>query len=253
MNDSIFKNTNDFGHREARENGDVNEFLKVLKSRRSVRVFKQELLPESEVLSIIKDGLKAPNSSNLQPWQFLWVRSKEKKEALSKACFGQNGAKTASDLIVCVARTDTWKINSLELLNILQMQGPVPNTVKHYYTKIVPFAYGGIGFLSPLKWLFITLAGILRMVPREPIWPSQLKTWAIKSTALACENIMLSARARGFDSLPMEGYDSKRVRKILNLHKHQHIVMIIALGHGAEDGIYGPQIRLDQDKFITKI
>ena len=61
-------------------------------------------------------------------------------------------------------------------------------------------------------------------------WPSQMKTWAVKTTALACENIMLSARAHGYDSLPMEGYDGKKLKSFLGLSKHQHLVMVIALG-----------------------
>ena len=36
-----------------------------------------------------------------------------------------------------------------------------------------------------------------------------MAVWAHKSTALACENLMLSLRAYGYDSCPMEGMDSK--------------------------------------------
>jgi nitroreductase len=51
-------------------------------------------------------ALLAPNSSNLQPWTFYVVQNPTKKKQLVKACLNQLAAKTASELIVCVARTD---------------------------------------------------------------------------------------------------------------------------------------------------
>ena len=42
-----------------------------------------------------------------------------------------------------------------------------------------------------------------------------MKVWSQKTTALACQNFMLSMRAYGFDTCPMEGFDSSRLKKIL--------------------------------------
>jgi len=58
---------------------------------------------------VLNWGLMAANSSNLQPWEFYWVQNPEKKAALVKACLDQPAAKTAQELIVAVARFDTWK------------------------------------------------------------------------------------------------------------------------------------------------
>lgn len=253
MGENIFETKEDFGYREQRGEPNLSEFHTVLKGRRSVRIFSKEKMPENIVESILDDGMLAPNSSNLQPWEFYWVRDGARKEKLAEICFNQNGAKTASDLIVCIARTDTWKKNAKDLLNEMGKKEKLPKTVTSYYKKIVPYAYGMVGVLSPFKWVLITFLGLFKLVPREPIWSSQMKTWAVKTTALACENIMLSARAHGYDSLPMEGYDGKKLKSFLGLSKHQHLVMVIALGKAAENGIYGPQIRLDKEKFIRKL
>ena len=75
-------------------------------------------------------------------------------------------------------------------------------------------------------------------------------TWATKSTALGCENIMLAARALGYDSCPMEGADSKRIKDILHLGSGAHLVMVISIGKRDEKGVYGEQIRFDRNKFI---
>ena len=56
------------------------EFIKVVKSRRSVRVYNDEVVPEDVIHSCLDLALLAPNSSNLQAWKFYWVKSKEKRK-----------------------------------------------------------------------------------------------------------------------------------------------------------------------------
>lgn len=64
---------------------------------------------------------------------------------------------------------------------------------------------------------------------------------------------MLAFRAYGFDSCPMEGFDSHRVKKILNLSANEKIVMIIGAGRGAEGGLYGPRLRFPREQIIKTI
>ena len=55
------------------------DFIKTIKSRRSVRNYNQEPVIEKHMKECLELALLAPNSSNLQPWEFFWVKSKEKK------------------------------------------------------------------------------------------------------------------------------------------------------------------------------
>ena len=77
--------------------------------------------------------------------------------------------------------------------------------------------------------------------------------WAHKSTALACENLMLSLRAFGYDSCPMEGMDSKRIKNLLGLTSPAEISMVISAGKRAENGVYGKQFRFNKNYFIHEI
>ena len=55
--------------------------------------------------------------------------------------------------------------------------------------------------------------------------------WAVKSTALACENLMIAAEALGLNTCPMEGFDSRRLGRFLGHSPRYHeIVMVIAIG-----------------------
>lgn len=233
------------------------EFKKVIKKRRSIRVFTEEKVDDRIIENAIEDALLAPNSSNLQPWYFHWVKRCSKYHSkISEICFGQSGAKSSQHLILVTAKTNTWKRNSKIILEQSKNEkGEIPDVVKNYYTKMVPFAYGMIGpfgVLSPLKFLIINCIGIFKNIFREPVWPSDLKIWASKSTSLACENFMLSITAQGYASLPMEGYDSKRLKRLLGLKKSEIPVMIIAVGKADDKGLYGPQLRIPIDLSLKK-
>lgn len=241
-------------HEEAIETN-WEEFEKVVKSRRSVRVYEKMPIPEAVVEKVLDMGLLAPNSSNLQTWKFLWIQDEEKKKQLSYACMSQQAAKTAPVLIVCLAKPNAWKSTRMQMLEVLKKEANSPKMAFDYYGKLVPLVYrtGPFNIFGFLKWIAFSLIGIWKVVPRGPFSYSQLKEWSVKSCALACENIMLAFRAAGYDSCPMEGFDEKRVKKILDLKCGEHVVMIISAGKRAKGGVYGPQIRFDRSQFVERI
>ncbi len=67
---------------------------------------------------------------------------------------------------------------------------------------------------------------------------------AHKSAALAAQNFMISMAAIGYDTCPMEGSDTLRVKNILNLPMGSEINMVIGCGIRDESGIYGPRFRV---------
>ncbi|HEX4047593.1 MAG TPA: nitroreductase family protein [Elusimicrobiota bacterium] len=233
---------------------DWNEFKKVVETRRSVRVFDRTPVPEADVREALDLALLAPNSSNLQPWEFHWVRTPKLRKALVEACLSQPAARTAAELIVCVARTDTWPAMRARMLEAFAAQKNVPASAVDYYRKLVPMAYavGPFGLFARLRGLAAFCLGFIRPVPREPSSAAELTTWAVKSTALACENLMLALRARGWDSCPMEGADSRRVKKLLGLPRSSALVMVVAAGRRSSRGVYGPRIRFDRALFVKE-
>ena len=235
---------------------DKDEFIKAVKSRRSVRNFKDEPVLENDMRECLELTLLAPNSSNLQPWEFYWVRSAEKKEKLISYCLGQPAASTAQELVVAVARPDFWKVNQKRMLSIIDEMGEkAPKSVKKYYGKIVPLAYqqGLLSIKGYIKKIAMEFRGLKKPTPREPYNKKGMSVWAHKSTALACENLMLSLRAYGYDSCPMEGMDSTRIKKLLGLNSPAEISMVISAGKRAENGVYGKQIRFESKYFIHEV
>ena len=253
MADSIFTKIPDIDHTETLLPISPENFDSVIRNRRSVRVYTDEKIPSEVVDKVLNWALLAPNSSNLQPWEFYWVRHPVKKAQLIEALFSQPAARTAQELIVAVAKLDTWKSNSKQMLKYFDESGEkIPDSARAYYSKLVPFAYyqGPFGILGPLKRIFMTIMGFFRPIPRQPKSIADMRVWANKSTALACENIMLGFSAFGYDTCPMEGYDSVRVKKVLELGSDSEICMVISAGKRAKNGVYGPRIRFPREQFV---
>ena len=254
--DNAFAKIPNVKHVEPALETDSVEFEKVVRSRRSTRVYSNESVPESVVRKCLELATLAPNSSNLQCWEFYWVRNATKKQKLVELCLGQPAAATAQELIVCVARLDTWKRNSKLILDhLLANEADVPAAKINYQRKIVPMAYGHGPFyiLGPLKKLAITTLGWFRIVPRGPASKADMRVWVHKTTALACQNLMLAFRAFGFDSCPMEGMDERRVQKLLGIPRSAEVCMVISAGKRAKHGVYDKQFRCDQSLFVFEV
>ena len=250
--ENILQNIPQHNYREPALDINRNEFIKVVKSRRSVRSFTDDSINPKDLKECLELALLAPTSSNLQCWEFYWVKSKDKKEKLKTFCLSQSAAMTAEELIVCVARMDTWKKNKNSIIENLKSSNSLPKSAIKYYEKIVPLLYsqGIFGVLGFLKRILIFFVGIFKIIPREPKSISDMRVWAHKTTALACENLMLALRAYGYDSCPMEGMDSVRIRKMLKLPRKAEICMVISVGKREKNGVYGERFRLNSEKYI---
>jgi nitroreductase len=231
---------------------DAEAFAQVLRSRRSIRRFSTEPIPPEVMNACLDLALQAPNSSNLQTWEFHWVRQPELKKSLAAACLGQAAATTAAELVVCVARTATWRRNAPLIAQQLKKEGLPTASTLAYYRSLVYWVYsvGPLSFLAPLKYLLFTVIGWFRPIIRGPLTKKDQAIWAIKSCALACENLMLALRAYGYDSCAMEGCDPDRVAKLLKLPRDAQIVMVLGAGRRTRGGVYGPKLRLPRELFI---
>jgi len=254
--DDIFSKVPELNYSENAIDVTSEEFEKIIHSRRSVRVYTEEKIPNEIVHKCLDAALLAPNSSNLQPWEFYRVTTPEKKKKIAEFCLNQPAARTAQELIICVARRDTWPKHAKQMLvELKKEQDEIPASVESYYSKIVYLAntIGPLGILGHLKRILIFFSRFSKVVPGGNSSKADLRVWMHKSTALACENLMLAFRAYGYDSCPMEGFDEKKVSKFLNLPREAEPCMIISAGKRGDNGIYGPRVRFPKEQFVFEI
>lgn len=239
----------------------ATHFDDILQMRRSVRKFDTEAtVPDEVIQRSLERAILAPNSSNMQLWQFIWVRSEEKRKALVPLCFGQNAAKTSAHLVVFLTRRAWWRKHAN--WNMQQAENDPQNAshpkriqlMKKYYGKLMPLVYrqDPFGFSSLVRFLISFFAGLFRPMARFRGAADQ-RVMLHKSCALAAQNFMLSITAEGFATCPMEGFDRVRVHKALGLPRDAEICMIIAVGKGTEEGIYGERRRLPLSEVLKVV
>lgn len=231
-----------------------NYFHDLVASRRTVREFLPDSVP-NEVLDRCLDAARmAASSSNLQPWEFVLIQSPEARAEGDAICLSQASVKTAPVLIAIVAHWKYWKRNRNEILKTFASRGPIRPTTKTYYTKVIPLIYTNgpfniFGFWKPLLGRFASL-----FRPTPSLMPrSEIKVMAHKSTALAAATLMLALRDEGFDSCPMEGFDPWRAKKLLGLSSNSEVCMFLAVGKRSPKGIWWDRILMPRDWVIRKI
>lgn len=231
--------------------------------RRSVRIYKEDVeLNDEKVRQCLKNATLAPTSSNLQLWEFYHVTDKAKLKALSKACFDQPAAKTAKQLVVVVTRKDLWRKRSKANLEYLKKGfGNKPKEeyttrekfVLSYYGKLIPTLYSDfLGVLGIIKYCFFQVVGLFRPIYKQ-VRNSDMRIVAHKSAGLAAQNFMISMAAIGYDTCPMEGSDTSRVKKVLDLPWGAEINMVIACGVRDSAGVYGPRFRIPFEAVYNKV
>ncbi len=63
--------------------------LDVIQKRRSVRKYKEDPIPEKDLMRVLEAARLAPSGKNFQPWKFIIVKDKALKEKLARASAGQ--------------------------------------------------------------------------------------------------------------------------------------------------------------------
>jgi nitroreductase len=80
-----------------------------IKTRRTVRKFKDLEVPWDDVVKLLEAGKSAPSSGNIQNWKFIIVTDKDAKTELAEYCGNQLWMAAAPLLIVVVADVDKAK------------------------------------------------------------------------------------------------------------------------------------------------
>lgn len=238
-------------------------FEEIVNYRRSVRHYKDLPIDSDKVKHCIKLATLAPNSSNMQLWEFYHIINPEILKKLSIALLNQESATTAQQMVVFVTRQDLFrkrakKMMALEIQNVMknspeEKQEKRIKTWKLYYGKVMPFLYVRfLGILGIIRKMIVNIIGLFRPIIYQ-VSESDMRVVAHKTCALAAQTFMLAMANENYDTCPMEGFDSAKVKRILKLPYGAEINMIVSCGIRDEKGVWGDRMRIPFKEVYQKI
>lgn len=213
----------------------------MLEHRRAIRDFDTEQNIDSELVRrCIEQAQLAPTSSNMQLWEAYHVVDLSKYPELLEACLGQDAVRTARQMVVFVVRADkyrerakanyTFERQNIERYSPEDRKAARLARIEAYYGKIIPFLYGRCcGLLGGLRSLIAQTTGLFRPIVRQ-VSEADLNIVRHKSCALVAQTFMLGMAELGYDTCPLEGIDTLRLKKVLGLPREAEVSMVIACG-----------------------
>ena len=178
--------------------------LEAIYQRRSVKHFDPDhQMPEAELTKLLEAAIQAPTSFNIQHWRFVVIKAPELRKQIRAVGNDQAQMTDASVLIVMTADVKAWQ--------------KVPNR----YWKDAPDEVREllVGWMGPFhegrEWL--------------------QRDEAQRSIGMAMQTIMLTAKAMGYDSCPMIGFDIDKVAELINLPDDHCMGPMVAIGKKTQD------------------
>ncbi len=241
----------------------MQHFKHIVNHRRAVREYdaNQSLDPK-----LVKECLElsqlAPSSSNMQLYEFYHITDAALLDQLAKACLSQQAATSAQQMVVFVTRQDHYAKRAKAVLafergNIKRyspesQQAARIKRIERYYGVTMPMIYRtNFGVANARKLVFSTIQKFKPVYDR--VSATDVRIMVHKSCALAAQTFMLAMSAAGADTCPMEGFDSKMVKNLLNLPDAAEINMIISCGYRTDNGVWGERFRVPFDEVYRKL
>jgi nitroreductase len=223
---------------------DLDAFEKLARSRRSVRRFKPDPIPEELLRRLLDVSHWAPSGYNLQPTHFVVVTDPALKEPLCRACLDQRQVREAPATVVFTGDRRVYHNN---LSRTLQADLDCGALNKEYEAKLRQFI--GLSFDSGpcgLGWLWKSVAPLARFrtpIPSVPV--VHMRYWLTKQVMLSAMVFMLAASAAGLATVPMEGFDEVWVRKVLNIPRSHIVPLVVPVGYTVDANLKKARLPLE--------
>lgn len=222
-----------------------NAFRAINDNRRAIRDFADAPLADATVREVLEQALLAPSSGNSHPYELHWLRAPQTKAAVAAACEGQRAAMSAATLIVVVAKPEAAMRSVEAMQRYVETTDQLDDKSKRYHARQLRtfrifWRIAPLMLWSPLKALLCFLSPSMTLLA---VGPSGVRHWVARSSIYAAQTLLLAASAHGIDSCPMEGFNARKVAKLLDLPRDAVIPIIIALGHRRADARLEPRWR----------
>ncbi|MBU3666616.1 MAG: nitroreductase family protein [Chthoniobacterales bacterium] len=178
--------------------------IEAIRARRAIKHYDpNHKMPADEERQLLELAMLSPTAFNIQNWRFVVVRDMEIRKKIRAVAWDQAQVTDASVLVVLCANIKAWEQQPQ------QYWRNAPKPVQDFLVPAIEQYYNGR--------------------------PGVQRDEAMRSCGLAGQTIMLAAKAMGYDTCPMDGFDFDAVGKIINLPPDHVISFMIAIGKKTQD------------------
>lgn len=192
------------------------DFFDAVTQRRAVKHYDPEhKFTDDEIEQLMTAAIQSPTSFNIQQWRFVLVQDPDLRQQVRAAANDQAQVTDASLLIVLTADVKAWAKDPAR------------------YWRDAPEQVAEL----LVNWMGPFYEDKDRLQRDE----------AMRSCGIAGQTIMLTAKAMGYDSCPMIGFDQDKVAELINLPEDHAIGFMIAVGKATQPAWPKPgQLPLDE-------
>ena len=191
-----------------------------LKWRYAVKRFDSTRKLTKDQIDYLKEAINfIPSSYGLQPYKVLEIESKEMREKLREAAYGQPQLTEAAHVFVFANFTDYGPDKVDSFIKLSAATNNIPEENSNGYRDMLN------GIISSMT-------------------PEQISTWNSKQAYIALGALLSAAAEQEIDAAAMEGFDKAKFDEILGLkEKGLTSVCICAVGYRSPE---------DQNQFLKK-
>lgn len=199
------------------------DVVKAIQQRRAVKAYDPaHRMSEAEIEQLLSLAVLSPTAFNIQNWRFVAVRDPALRQEIRNVAWDQAQVTDSSLLIVLCADLKAWTREPGRYWK------DAPQPVQDFIVPAIGQYYTGR--------------------------PQVERDEAMRSCGIAAMSLMLTAKAMGYESCPMDGFDFDAVGKLIRLPEDHVIAMMLAIGKGVKEAWpRGGQLSLSevviQDRF----
>lgn len=198
-----------------------NDFKDIMFDRHSYRKFQSDVkIPREEISEMLEETITAPSACNLQSWHFV-------------VCDNEEGKKKAHSVMM--------PFNYPQVDSCSAVIFVLGDTQSHYKYRDVWNKACENGQISPEERdkVFKTFLPLYEHADR-----SFLEKDATIDGSMAAMQLLLVARAHGYEANPMSGYDFGKIASTFGLDSERYIP-VTAVAIGKPEGDYTKSVRYD--------
>lgn len=203
-----------------------NNFADIMLNRRSVRMYDKNVkITHQEMLDILRETVTVPSAVNLQPWRFVVVESDEGKNKLKPLIrFNQQQNETSAAMVLFFGDLRPQEYAN-KIYDQAVAEGKMPQEVHdQQLSSIIPYY--------------------------DALTKEEMTNVVKIDTSIAAMQFMNVARAHGYDTNPMTGFEADQLAEAFDLDPERFVpVMMISIGKAEVAGY--ESVRLDPENITT--